>query len=220
MTKDIPQPIIDAFEELLASNDKDRAHAWSALAGAVGFDGSKFDMDGDLHHTQVRAAVLACAAHFVQTDKAGAAYIDHPRRVHAIARDLSLPSGSFSAEEVDAALCAALLHDVVEDSGDDFYRQITLADLSTLGFSALTVELVRLLTFDKSQAKVDYLRAIAANPLARLVKLADTCDNMNRKRQAALGEEKRAEFSGRYGNYMQVLDFDPATKWFADSINS
>ena len=229
MTKQVPESIVSAFEAVLAASGGGQAESYGALAASVDFDASKFGLTDDFSNQQVRAAIVATAAHVAQTDKGGAAYIDHPARVHRIARDSSLPAGNFSAREVEAGLCAALLHDVVEDSGDKFYRQINTSDLAALGFSPITIELVQLLTFalpagvsdaEKSAAKEAYLKAIAANPLARAVKLADTCDNMNKARQAALSGDEQANFAHKYGNYMTVLEFDPATEWFAKSINS
>jgi (p)ppGpp synthase/HD superfamily hydrolase len=229
MTKQIPEPIVSAFEAVLAASGGAQAEAYGALAASVDFDASKFGLANDLSSQQVRAAIVATAAHVAQTDKSGVAYIDHPARVHRIARELSLPAGGFGSAQTEAALCAALLHDVIEDSEEFFYRQVTAADLKALGFSPLTIELVELLTFalpggvsdaEKLVAKEAYLKAIAVNPLARAVKLADTCDNMNKARQAALSADKQVEFAEKYGNYMTVLEFDPATEWFAKSINS
>ena len=228
MTKEIPKEIVSAFEALVASASQQPLGAWGDLASSVGFDGQKFGLDGDLFYTQARAAVVASAVHFAQTDKSGAAYIDHPARVHRIARDFSLPAGGFSSAQTEAALCAALLHDVIEDSQESFHRHVSSADLKALGFSSLTIELVELLTFnapagvseaEKLKLKQSYLERIAANPLAREVKLADTCDNMNKARQAVLTADKQAQFAGKYANYMTVLEFDPATDWFANSVN-
>lgn len=65
-----------------------------------------------------RAHSMATAAHEGQTDKAGAPYIDHPRRV-AIRVHQYAPE-----EHSEAAQAVAWLHDVVEDSS------ITLQDLA------------------------------------------------------------------------------------------
>lgn len=229
MTRQIPESIVLAFEAVLAASGESKALAYGALAASVDFDAGKFGLTDDFSSQQVRAAIVATAAHVAQTDKGGAAYIDHPARVHRIARDSSLPAGNFSAHEVEAGLCSALLHDVIEDSGDKFYRQINRSDLAALGFLPLTIELVQSLTFalpagvsdaEKSAAKEAYLKAIAANPLARAVKLADTCDNMNKARQSQLDLSDQSYLAAKYGNYMTVLEFDPATEWFAASINN
>ena len=121
-----------------------------------------------------KALQFALPAHLGQTDKAGAPYILHPLRLA-----LSLQS---EAEQV-----TALLHDVIEDSGT------TLEDLAEAGFSAEVVEAVRCLTkLDGAPdgPGSDYLRGIAANPLARAVKLADLRDNMDLSR---LGEVSEAD---------------------------
>jgi len=209
-------PELFTFERWLGGDRE----AVNAVADEFNFNADAFGISSESSTEVYRAAVLAHVVHLAQKDKSGEPYIGHPRRVYAIARDLSLPVGGFSDSEVEAGLCAALLHDVVEDSGDDFYRQISLGDLSSLGFSALTVELVELLTYNKAQDKNEYLARIAANPLAKAVKLADTCDNMNKARMAALPDQKREELAAKYAGYMQVLGFDVATPWFAGSINN
>ena len=137
-----------------------------------------------------KALQLALPAHLGQTDKAGAPYILHPLRLA-----LSLQS---EAEQV-----TALLHDVVEDSNT------TIEDLSEAGFSAEVVEAVRCLTkIDGAPDRPgsDYLRRIAANPLARAVKLADLCDNMDLSRLSELGEEDLPRIRKYMDSYRYLID--------------
>lgn len=100
-----------------------------------------------------RAMVLAYRAHEGQLDKAGIPYIFHPYHL---------------AEQMDteAAVCVALLHDVVEDSA------VTMSEIAA-AFPPEIAEAVRLLTHDKETPYLDYIRTLRTNPLARKVKLAD-----------------------------------------------
>ena len=107
-----------------------------------------------------KAILLAYDAHLGQTDKAGIPYILHPARVAA----------DFNTE---AEACVAWLHDVVEDT------DVTLQDIRLAGYGAFVCKALELLTHDKSVPYMDYVRAIASNPVARAVKLADLRDNMD-----------------------------------------
>ena len=78
---------------------------------------------GSLEH----AIALAAAAHAGQTDKGGAPYILHPLRV------------MLSLTDPDARI-AAVLHDVVEDSG------WTFEGVAEAGFSPAVVDALRRLT--------------------------------------------------------------------------
>lgn len=109
-----------------------------------------------------RAMRLAYRAHDGQVDKAGVPYIFHP--IHL--------SEQMTTE---AAVCVALLHDVVEDS------DVTIEDIAAL-FPADVTEAVRLLTHDENVPYLDYIRALRANPLARTVKLADLAHNSDESR--------------------------------------
>lgn len=109
-----------------------------------------------------RAMVLAYRAHEGQLDKAGIPYIFHPYHL---------------AEQMhtEAAVCVALLHDVVEDSA------VTMTEIAA-AFPPEIAEAVRLLTHDKETPYLDYIRALSTNPLARKVKLADLAHNSDESR--------------------------------------
>ncbi|QOV89932.1 HD domain-containing protein [Humisphaera borealis] len=106
---------------------------------------------------------IAVTAHAGQTDKSGAPYITHPLRL-------------MSMVESDEAKCAAVLHDVVEDT------PVTLADLRREGLSDAVLEAVACLTHAKEQPYVDYVIRCKANPIARQVKIADLIDNSRPER--------------------------------------
>ena len=109
-----------------------------------------------------RALRLAYRAHAGQEDKAGVPYIFHP---YHLAEQMT----------TEAAVCVALLHDVVEDS------DVTIEDIAT-AFPAEGTEAVQLLTHDERVPYLDYIRALRANPLARTVKLADLAHNSDESR--------------------------------------
>ena len=119
-----------------------------------------------------RAIEIAARAHAGQVDKAEEPYIFHPLRV------------MLSLSGVQAQM-AAVLHDVVEDTG------ITLDDLKSEGFSGDVVEAVAALTKADGESRLDAARRASQHPIARQVKLADVEDNINLsrlRRQEAHGE--------------------------------
>lgn len=114
------------------------------------------------------AIMLAARSHRGVTDKAGAPYILHPLRMM-----LRL--------DTDEERMAAVLHDVVEDTG------VTLEDLRRAGYPDVVVEAVDHLTWRKEEESYeDFIRRAASHPVARKVKLVDLEDNMDLKRLAEL----------------------------------
>lgn len=105
-----------------------------------------------------KAMKLAYFAHLGQVDKSGIPYIYHP--IHL-------------AEQMtnETTTCIALLHDVVEDT------KYTFKDLQAEGFNNDIINALKLLTHDKKVPYIKYIKAIAKNPLACEVKLADLRHN-------------------------------------------
>ena len=89
------------------------------------------------------------------------------------------------------AKIAAVLHDVVEDSA------WTLDQLREEGFSEEVIHAVDALTHREGEEYMAYVARAAANPLARLVKLADLEDNMDIRRLPVL-RDKDIERIRRY----------------------
>lgn len=107
---------------------------------------------------------LALQKHRGQHDKAGLPYIFHPIRVME----------NLGRDATESERMAALLHDVVEDC------DVSLDDLRAQGFPEEVVVAVDLLTKDE-EGQGDYRKAIervAANAIARRVKIADLTDNL------------------------------------------
>ena len=110
------------------------------------------------------AIALACRAHRGQLDKHGKPYILHSLRVMMRQPDVT-------------AQIVAVLHDVIEDT------PFTLDDLRAAGFSAEICEAVDCLTRRPGETYPSMISRVAANPLARRVKLADLEDNMDPRRR-------------------------------------
>ena len=141
------------------------------------------------------ARSIATAAHLDQVDKAGAPYVGHSVRVAAGAVRLAEPVG------LDLAVVEAvgLLHDVVEDS------HWTLDDLAAAGLPPAVVEPVGLLTHAKHEPRAAYLAAIASDPVALVVKYADTLDNTDPDRVAALPADAAARLAAKYAGQLSTL---------------
>ncbi len=131
--------------------------------------------------TLERAIAIAAEAHAGQTDKAGGAYILHPLRV------------MLRVSTVDERI-AAVLHDVVEDT------PLTLEALAAEGFSAPVLTAIDALTKRPGESRMDAAARAAANPIARVVKLADNAENMDMSRLPSPTERDFA----RLEEYKQV----------------
>lgn len=113
--------------------------------------------------TDIEAAkALATKAHKGQTDKAGLPYINHPERV--VSR-LATPE----------AQVVGWLHDTVEDT------PTTLQDIED-HFGPETAAAVDAISRRDGESWSDYIERVAANPVARQVKISDLIDNSNLSR--------------------------------------
>jgi (p)ppGpp synthase/HD superfamily hydrolase len=118
------------------------------------------------------AKQIATKAHQGQLDKADQPYITHPE---------------FVASQVtgDEAKAVAWLHDVVEDTS------VTFDDLRAEGLSEQVVEAVNAITKRDSESYEIYLQRVAANPLAKTVKLADLKHNLDTSRLKVITAKTR-----------------------------
>ncbi|NGM17774.1 HD domain-containing protein [Eggerthellaceae bacterium zg-893] len=119
-----------------------------------------------------KAMRIAFEAHRGQLDRAGIDYVNHP--LH-LAEQM----------ETEDETCAALLHDVVEDS------DWTLEQLREEGIPEEAVEAVALLTHDERVPYLDYVAATRENPIAVKVKLADLAHNSDLGRLTDVTEADR-----------------------------
>jgi (p)ppGpp synthase/HD superfamily hydrolase len=130
---------------------------------------------------------IASEAHDSDVDRAGAPYIEHPRRV----------ASRFSAPRLRAA---ALLHDVIEDT------EWTAAALRDEGIPGDVIEIVEALTMREGEAYGDAVRRAADHPEARQVKIADVADNLDPDRLALLDEAEAERLRAKYAMARRILD--------------
>ena len=149
-----------------------------------------------MHDNLFYAIGIAADAHNGQKDKAGMAYILHPLTVmHTVAKQLP--------NDIDAQ-CAAVLHDVVEDT---FH---SLNTLRAAGVSERALQLVEALTKREGEDYGAYLdRVIAAGVEAKIIKLADVLHNLHPDRLSQLSEERRQVLEPRYQRAIRRLSGIP-----------
>ena len=113
--------------------------------------------------------------HYEQVDKSGMSYHYHPIRVMV----------RLGPDAQDSERHAALLHDVIEDT------PITLDILRDLGYSEEVLEMVELLTRQKTETHRSYIFQLigSGNIGAMRVKLADLYDNANVERAMRCEDE-------------------------------
>lgn len=107
-----------------------------------------------------KAIKLMYEKHKNQVDKAGMPYILHPLHVAEKMTD-------------EYRTTVALLHDIVEDT------DITLEQLSELGFPKEVIDALNLMTHKEEVEYIDYIKGITTNEIATDVKIADlehNCD--------------------------------------------
>jgi (p)ppGpp synthase/HD superfamily hydrolase len=150
-----------------------------------------------------QARALSAEIHAPQRDKLGMPYATHPARVAANVQ--THPRFSTLPPQVQSGvICAAYLHDTIED-GPDYGFEPNYAFEQT-EFPAAVFEIVTLLTKpEQAESLDDYYNAIAAHPLARIVKLADIADNTNISRSQKLPTEIRNRLATKYVHALDVL---------------
>ena len=132
------------------------------------------------------AIQVARRAHEGQLDQSGRPYISHPLRVMGSLRD-------------EHERMAAVLHDVVEDT------TVTLADLQAAGCPEEVLAAVAAVSKQPGEDQATYLARVAANPIARAVKLADIADNMSPDRLARLDVTTQERLRAKYESALRQL---------------
>ena len=132
-----------------------------------------------------KAMKIAYSAHHGQVDKGGLPYIFHPYHL---------------AEQMDDEIscCAALLHDVVEDTS------VTMDDLAK-EFPEEVIAVLKLLTHREDVPYFNYVRSVKANPIAVKIKLADIAHNSDQSRCPDLTPEQLAYFRDKYARAVTIL---------------
>ena len=135
-----------------------------------------------------KALRIAFDAHKEQVDKTGLPYIFHPFHLAEQMRN-------------EISVCAALLHDVVEDTS------MTFEDLAAQGISNEVIDILRLLTHDDATPYMDYIHAIkdSDNKDAVAVKLADLRHNSDSSRLDEVDEQMITLFE-KYQTAIKALE--------------
>ena len=136
-----------------------------------------------------KAMKIAYEAHNGQVDKGGVPYIFHPYHL---------------AEQMDDEIstCAALLHDVVEDT------DVTFEDLEK-HFPPEVMEVLKLLTHADDEDYYVYVRRLKDNPIAKKIKLADIAHNSDQSRLVGtdMDNAKTKEyFRKKYSKAIEILN--------------
>ena len=133
-----------------------------------------------------QAMKLCFEAHKNQKDKSGMPYVFHPFHL---------------AEQMTDELTtvAALLHDVVEDTG------YTFEDLRNMGYPEKVLEALMLLTHDDATPYLAYVERLKENPIARAVKLADLRHNSDLSRLDHV-DQKALERVEKYKKAIALLE--------------
>ena len=140
-----------------------------------------------LYTPLTKLAMKICyEAHRDQLDQGGMPYVFHP--IHL-------------AEQMPDELttAAALLHDVVEDTG------WTFQDLAERGIPGRVLDALRLLTHREGVPYMEYVAALRGNRTAAAVKLADLRHNSDLTRLDRVDERALARLD-KYRAAMELLE--------------
>lgn len=105
-------------------------------------------------------------------------YILHVLKVCSTLISLNLP---MTNEELDILTCAALLHDVIEDAEDGFFKNDGYELVTEYGFPKEIYTIVKLLSKRSGSTKEElnvYFNEIKKNKFALLIKMADRSHNV------------------------------------------
>ena len=136
-----------------------------------------------------KAMKIAYDAHHGQTDQSGMPYIFHP---YHLAEQM----------EDEITICAALLHDVVEDT------EVTFEELEK-DFPKEVIDILKLLTHEDDEDYFEYVRRIKDHPGAKAVKMADLAHNSDQGRlegSAGVSEEKKKWWEYKYTKAKAILN--------------
>lgn len=136
-----------------------------------------------------KAMKLAYEAHHGQVDKGGVPYIFHPYHLAEQMRD-------------EISTCAALLHDVVEDT------DVTFEDLEK-EFPQEVIDVLRLLTHTEDEDYYEYIRRLKDDSVARKIKLADIAHNSDQTRLVGSDKdttEVKEYFKKKYAKAIEILN--------------
>jgi hypothetical protein len=172
------------------------------------------------------AEFIANKVHARQTDKGEMPYATHPKRVADLVRDVP-GFENLDDDQKSAAIQAAWLHDVLEDSGENGFPVVLQSDLYAWGISKPAVYATENLSRETPMMRnrgikrdpSEYYEFINRDTLARLVKLADLADNCNLQRVDLMRSKGQSINPDKYPNALQALQIsDSERKWFDSAI--
>lgn len=137
-----------------------------------------------------KALKLCFEAHKDQVDKTGVPYVFHPFHLAEQMTD-------------EITTVCALLHDVVEDT------DCTFEDLQKMGFPDEVIIALKLLTHDPAVPYMEYVKALAGNPVSRQVKIADLQHNSDLSRMDEI-DQRAIERTEKYKKALAYLIDDAA----------
>lgn len=117
-----------------------------------------------------KAIIFAYNKHQGQLDKSGLPYIFHPWFLATQMTD-------------EDSVIVALLHDILEDT------DTKVDELITLGLNKELIETLLILTHNKEEDYYEYIKRIANNKLATVVKIADLKHNSDISRLDNVSEK-------------------------------
>ena len=132
-----------------------------------------------------RALKLSFEAHKNQVDKTGAPYVFHPFHLAEQMTD-------------EISTVCALLHDVIEDT------EYTFEDIQKMGFPQEVIDVLKLLTHEKSVPYMEYVEKIKENSIAKQVKLADLKHNSDLTRMDVI-DENALQRTKKYRQAIELL---------------
>jgi (p)ppGpp synthase/HD superfamily hydrolase len=132
------------------------------------------------------ALKLCFEIHKDQRDKSGMPYVFHPFHLAESMTD-------------EYTTTVALLHDTVEDS------DMTIERLGELGIPKVCLDAIDLLTHREVVPYFDYVRAIAKNPIAKAVKIADLKHNSDLTRFDTAPDEYAMKRQEKYLTALKIL---------------
>lgn len=138
------------------------------------------------------AIAFATKMHDGQFDRGNKPYILHCLKVM-----------HYTKSENEDVLCAAVLHDVVEDTS------ATFKDLTTIGMTSSVIKAVRALTKLPGQNyEEEYKIAVKSDAIARIVKMADLRHNSDLRRLKGVTEKDLARVAKYMKFYQELKEFE------------
>ena len=136
-----------------------------------------------------QAIEIAEKAHEGATDKYGAPYIEHVKRV--------MNMGKTDNEKI-----AGILHDLIEDT------HWTFEDLEKEGFSKEVIDALKCVTkISENEDYESFISRVKTNPLAVKVKINDLTDNLDVKRMPEVLESDLVRLNKYLKAYKELINF-------------